>query len=108
MKPVSAPSEVTRERLMRFALPFLALALGILAWDLVVRAKSIPPYVLPSPGLVLETLITDWPILWSSLLETLKITFEGLLLALFGGVGLAILFNQSRVVEYSLYPYAVI
>ena len=25
-----------------------------------------------------------------------------------GGVGLAILFNQSRLIEYSLYPYAVI
>ncbi len=25
-----------------------------------------------------------------------------------GGVGLAVLFNQSRLIEYSLYPYAVI
>jgi NitT/TauT family transport system permease protein len=108
MKPVPAASEATRERLMRFALPLVALALGILAWDLVVRIKAIPPYVLPSPGLVFQTLIADWPILWSSLLETLAITFEGFLLALFGGVGLAILFNQSRLVEYSLYPYAVI
>jgi NitT/TauT family transport system permease protein len=30
------------------------------------------------------------------------------LLAAAGGVGLAVLFNQSRLVEYSLYPYAVI
>ena len=30
------------------------------------------------------------------------------MLALAGGIGLAILFNQSRLVEYSLYPYAVI
>ena len=37
-----------------------------------------------------ETLVTDWPILWSSLLVTLATTFEGLLLALVGGVGLAI------------------
>jgi NitT/TauT family transport system permease protein len=35
-------------------------------------------------------------------------TFEGFLLAAAGGVGLAVLFNQSRLVEYSLYPYAVI
>jgi NitT/TauT family transport system permease protein len=108
MMPVSKPDGMTRERLMRFALPIATLALGIVVWDLVVRLKSIPPYVLPAPGLVLETLVTDWPILWSSLIETLKITFEGLFLALFGGVGLAILFNQSRLVEYSLYPYAVI
>src|SRR5439155_1442566 len=29
------------------------------------------------------------------------------LLAAAGGVGLAVLFNQSRLIEYSLYPYAV-
>jgi len=99
---------MTRERIIRFALPLVTLALGVLAWDLVVRIKSIPPYVLPGPGLVFETLIADWPLLWASLLETLKTTFQGLSLALIGGVGLAVLFNQSRFVEYSLYPYAVI
>ena len=108
MTPVSKQDEMTRERMMRFVLPVVTLALGILAWDLVVRWKSIPPYVLPSPGLVFQTLVSDWPILWSSLLVTLATTFEGLLLALIGGVGLAIAFNQSRLVEYSLYPYAVI
>ena len=41
-------------------------------------------------------------------LVTLTTTFEGFLLAAAGGVGLAVLFNQSRLVEYSLYPYAVI
>ena len=30
------------------------------------------------------------------------------MLAAIGGVGLAVLFNQSRLVEYSLYPFAVI
>jgi NitT/TauT family transport system permease protein len=39
---------------------------------------------------------------------TLITTFEGFLLAAVGGIGLAILFNQSRLVEYSFYPYAVI
>jgi len=29
---------------------------------------------------------------------------EGFLLAVVGGVGLAVLFNQSRLIEYSLYP----
>jgi NitT/TauT family transport system permease protein len=107
MTPSPAAKEA-RESRLRFVLPFVTLALGILVWDLVVRFKSIPPYVLPSPGLVLQTLIADWPILWSSLLATLATTFEGLLLALLGGVGLAVAFNQSRLVEYSLYPYAVI
>ena len=46
--------------------------------------------------------------LLQSLLVTLATTVEGFLLAAIGGVGLAVLFNQSRLVEYSLYPYAVI
>ena len=96
------------ERALRIGLPVLVLALGLLAWDLVVRAFAIPPFVLPGPGLVLSTLIADGGLLWQSLLVTLATTFEGFLLAAIGGIGLAILFSQSRLIEYSLYPYAVI
>jgi NitT/TauT family transport system permease protein len=93
---------------LRIALPIIVLALGLAVWELVVRIKNIPPYVLPSPSLVLETFAADWVLLSRSLLVTLITTFEGFLLAAAGGVGLAVLFNQSRLVEYSLYPYAVI
>jgi NitT/TauT family transport system permease protein len=92
----------------RIVLPIATLALGVLVWDLVVRIKDIPPFILPGPGLVATTLLFDWTLLWDSLLVTLATTFEGLALALAGGVGLAILFNQSRLIEHSLYPYAVI
>ena len=96
------------DRALRIGLPVLVMALGLLAWDLVVRAFAIPPFVLPSPGLVLSTLIADGGLLGHSLLVTLLTTFEGFLLAAVGGIGLAILFSQSRLIEYSLYPYAVI
>src|SRR5205814_915337 len=42
------------------------------------------------------------------LLATSATTLEGLALAIAGGIGLAVLFNQSRLIEHSLYPYAVI
>ena len=64
--------------------------------------------MLPGPSLVLSTLIADGGLLWHSLLVTLATTFEGFVLAAIGGIGLAILFSQSRLIEYSLYPYAVI
>src|SRR5687767_1680688 len=96
------------EREARILLPLMALALGLLGWELVVRLKGIPPYVLPAPSLVFSTLVSDWRILGASLAVTLLTTLEGFLLALIGGVGLAVLFNQSRLIEYSLYPYAVI
>jgi NitT/TauT family transport system permease protein len=96
------------ERALRIVLPVAALAIGVLAWDLVVRLNGLPPYILPGPGLVLSTVVSDWPILWASLLSTLETTFAGLALAVIGGVSLAIAFNQSRLIEHSFYPYAVI
>ncbi len=96
------------DRLLRLALPVATLLVGVALWDLAVKAYALPPYVLPGPGLVARTLVDDWDVLSTSLAVTLLTTFEGLALAVIGGVGLAILFNVSRLVEYSLYPYAVI
>lgn len=96
------------DRALRIGLPIVMLAIAVLVWHLVVQIFTLPPYVLPGPGLVATTLIADGNLLWNSLLVTLLTTFEGFLLAAVGGIGLAILFNQSRLVEYSFYPYAVI
>ena len=96
------------DRILRVLLPIALLTLGLVLWEIVVRVGDIPPYVLPSPWLVFSTLISDRAVLLPSLLVTLTTTLEGFLLAAVGGIGLAVLFNQSRVVEYSLYPYAVI
>jgi NitT/TauT family transport system permease protein len=97
-----------KERVLQILAPLAVLAVVVLLWDAVVRVNAIPPYILPSPGLVMTTLAADWAILWSSLLATLETTVEGFALAAIGGIGLAILFNQSRLIERSLYPYAVI
>jgi NitT/TauT family transport system permease protein len=103
----SAPDSRTL-RLVRILLPVVVLAAGIAIWALVVRLNDIPPYVLPGPGAVFRTLITDWGVLSQSLLTTLLTTLEGFIAAAIGGVLLALLFNQSKWLEYSLFPYAVI
>jgi NitT/TauT family transport system permease protein len=95
-------------RLVRILLPIVVLAAGVAAWDLVVRVNDIPPYVLPGPGAVFKTLIDDWNILSQSLLTTLWTTLEGFVAAAVGGIALALLFNQSKWLEYSLLPYAII
>ncbi|MEZ5786881.1 MAG: ABC transporter permease [Xanthobacteraceae bacterium] len=100
--PIAATS------LLRLLLPVATLVAGLAIWEAVVRVRAIPPYQLPAPTLIAKTLIDDWPVLWGSLLVTLGTTAEGLLLAFLGGTALAILFNQSRLLEYALYPYAVI
>jgi NitT/TauT family transport system permease protein len=96
------------DRALRVLLPIAVLALVVVLWEGAVRLAGVPPYVLPSPWLVFSTLVSDWAMLSGALLVTLATTVEGFLLAAAGGVALAILFNQSRLIEYSLYPYAVI
>jgi NitT/TauT family transport system permease protein len=106
---VSAPdSTPLRERWLQVLLPAVILVLVIVLWSAVVRLNAIPPYVLPGPGLVARTLVADWEILSRSLMVTLSTTLQGLLLAVIGGIGLAVMFNLSRLIEYSFYPYAVI
>jgi NitT/TauT family transport system permease protein len=93
---------------LRIVLPAVMLALAVVVWDSLVRLNNIPPYVLPGPPLVFETLLKDWQILFASLGVTLMTTLEGFVAAAVGGILLALLFNTSRIVEYSFYPYAVI
>ena len=103
-----ASRRMTSDRRLRILLPAVTLLIGLALWEAVVFVNGIPPYVLPAPTLVAQTLFDDWQPLWASLLVTLGTTIQGLLLAFGGGVALAILFNQSRLVEYAFYPYAVI
>lgn len=96
------------ERIGRWLLPLAIMILAIWFWDRICVWNEIPQYILPRPGVVLSTLWSDAPLLFSSLLVTLKITFLGLLLAVIGGVGLAVLFAQSKWVEMSFFPFAVV
>ena len=96
------------ERIGKWVLPLAIMVLAVWLWDRVCVWNEIPRYILPRPGEVLATLHTDAGLLFGSLLVTLKITFLGLALAIAGGVGLAVLFAQSKWVEMSFFPFAVI
>jgi NitT/TauT family transport system permease protein len=108
------PEEARRVRQQRlekigsWALPLAIMVLAIWFWDRICVWNDIPKYILPRPGVVMQTLQDDAPLLFSSLLVTLKITFLSLALAILGGVGLAVLFAQSKWVEMSFFPFAVI
>ncbi|MBO6791002.1 MAG: ABC transporter permease [Dinoroseobacter sp.] len=96
------------EKIGKWILPAVVMALMIFGWDRIVVWNEIPHYILPGPGRVLSTLIADWAMLFDALLVTLQITLLALAVAVIGGVGLAVLFTQSRLAEMSFYPYAVI
>jgi NitT/TauT family transport system permease protein len=92
----------------RILAPMLVGFLALGAWEYAVRANEVPSYILPGPVEVWNTLLRDWHTLSISLGITLQITFAALFVAATLGLLLAVLFAQSRVVELSLFPYAVI
>jgi NitT/TauT family transport system permease protein len=98
---------MNRREFIETILPFVALALGLLAWEGAVRYYAVPPYILPAPSLVIVTLIEDWGTLSGSLIVTLSTTFEALAAAVVVGVAVAIVFAQWRLVERAFFPFAV-
>ncbi|MER3353644.1 MAG: ABC transporter permease, partial [Hoeflea sp. D1-CHI-28] len=96
------------ERTGSWLLPLIIMVAAIILWDRICVWNEIPQYILPRPGVVLDTLIKDAGLLFSSLMVTLRITVLSLALAVIGGVGLSVLFTQSRFIEMSLFPFAII
>lgn len=88
--------------------PLLVGILFLILWDLFVRITETPPYLLPGPLLVFQTLLEEWPDLFPSLLITLKITVVAFAAAIVSGLLISILFTQSKWIERSFFPYAVV
>jgi NitT/TauT family transport system permease protein len=97
-----------RNTLARWIVP-VVLGITVLAcWEFLVAHYQIAPYILPAPSAIGAAFIENSSSLLASLWTTLFITLIAFVLAVTGGVGLAVLFSQSRTVEFALYPYAVI
>jgi NitT/TauT family transport system permease protein len=94
-------------RVLRVAAPLGVGVLFLLIWQLVVEVGRIPSYLLPGPLLIAQALVAHAPTLFFALLMTLKVTFFAFLAATLLGTLAALLFAQSRWLEMSLFPYAV-
>jgi NitT/TauT family transport system permease protein len=92
----------------RWVLPTAVLIIAIASWHLIVTINDIPHYILPGPFAVLEALFANWGSLIESWYVTMAITAMALTLAVTVGVGIAVLFNLSKWVEMSFFPYAVV
>ncbi len=98
----------TRQHLLAVAAP-LAVALVVLGlWQAAVVIGDVPPYIVPAPTRIAGTLWTDRALLAASLWVTAGVALSALALAVAAGVAIAFAFAQSRVVEASLLPYAIL
>ena len=99
---------LTLDSWVRILAPTIIGIIALGTWEWAVHAYAIPPYILPGPIQVMQTLARDWQSLSVSLVITLQITFAALFMAAVLGLAIAVLFAQSRAIELSLFPYAVI
>jgi NitT/TauT family transport system permease protein len=106
--PGAGGTPLVRRRWVRIAVPLAAFLLALAAWEAVVRIAQIPHYILPAPSLIAATLRDNFGSLLPSWLYTLKITFLALLLAVAGGVLLALVIALNEWVELGLFPFAVV
>ncbi len=88
--------------------PALVAVLLIGAWQGLVVAYELPPFLVPSPMNVAQTLVSDAALLFGALYTTLKITLFAFICATVLGVLVAFAFVQSRVIETAFFPYAVL
>ena len=93
---------------LRVVVPLALGAVVLALWEALVWWLAVPKFVLPAPSLIARSLASDYPSLLVSLWMTLRITLLAFGLALVCGVALAVLSAQSRLVEISLFPYAVV
>jgi len=105
---VTPATEDTPSRALRFAAPVLVAVAVMGAWQALVTAYDVPAYLVPSPLLVLQTLVADRVLLFDSLRVTLGVALTALLISVVLGALVALLFVRSRWIEMSLFPYAVI
>jgi NitT/TauT family transport system permease protein len=95
-------------RLLRFAAPALVALVALSLWQALVVAYDVPAYLVPSPLVVARTLVADRVLLFDSLGVTLAIALTALAISVVLGTLVALLFVQSRWIEMSLFPYAVL
>ena len=96
------------KRLMDILLPFAVAALLLGIWEWAVAHWQVPPYVLPAPSAIARAFADNFSSLMDALASTLTVTLEAFAAATILGVLTAIGFSQSRLLERTLYPYAVI
>lgn len=88
--------------------PIVVGILVLSAWEIGVRVTETPVYLLPGPSVIFQALIKDWGILFPALITTLKITVVAFITAAISGLMIAVVMSQSKWIEKSLYPYAIV
>jgi NitT/TauT family transport system permease protein len=98
----------SRQReILTIAMPWLAMAVFLIVWQLFCVVFDIEEIILPRPTRVFEVFIQRFDILMSFCWDTLWTTLIGFLLAIAGGVVLGVLIGASPLIYAGLYPLLI-
>lgn len=89
-------------------IPFAAIAMLLVLWQILCMAGVLPEYMLPSPADVAEAFIEDLPLLIQHSAATLTEAGLGLMIGIMGGFILAALMEHFEILYKALYPVLVI
>jgi NitT/TauT family transport system permease protein len=101
------PPEARRRGATRFLPALLGLVLILVVWQFGVTLLQIPPYLVPKPSNILAAIRENWDQLLESVLRTMVASLTGLSLAIVLGITGAVILGFSRLLERSIFPYAI-
>jgi len=110
VRTTSKPPKTPRSRVVAPCLVFVA---ALLSWSFVSRVllDRDRRFLLPPPESVLSKGLgnaDELKEMLGALLSTSEVALTGLAIAIIVGVGIGILMNRARWIEYSIYPYAIV
>lgn len=98
----------TTSMTLRVVAPAVVAVILLALWQGAVTWYDVPAYLVPSPTRIAQTLWLDRGLLLDSLGVTAGIALTALAIAVLAGVAIALLFAQSRWIEASFFPYAIL
>jgi NitT/TauT family transport system permease protein len=96
------------ETFVRIAAPIGVGIVLFCLWEIGFRLASVPVYLFPKPSDIFVSLVHNGASLLRALMVTLRVTLQAFVAAVILGTLIAFMFVQSRAIEVSLFPYAVL
>ncbi|HRI72440.1 MAG TPA: ABC transporter permease [Polyangium sp.] len=89
-------------------LPPIASLVAVLgSWEIIVRIRSIPAYLLPPPSAIWTAALENVESLLNASWTTAQSALIGFSLSTILGISIAVFLGMSRLLERAFYPYAV-
>ena len=98
---------LTRWILRQSVPPVAFFLILVIVWHLFVRIGQIKPFLLPGPFRVVDAITNNLPALLNATTLTATGALLGFGLSCLVGVSIGLLFSQSKLLERSLFPYAI-